>query len=158
MATASAPEWAWWLPLVPASLAIVVGAIVALVGVFQWQTARTKLKADLFDRRFEVYSATERFVAAILRHGGPKGTDNTPFLVALDKARFVFGDTRIFDFMEKVRKESNRLAAYEAELSRENRSGASVETIERRSELFSWFDSEYRRLAGVFEPFMKLKG
>jgi hypothetical protein len=38
---------------------------VAIVALLQWFVARNKLRLDLFDRRYKVYEATQKFVDSI---------------------------------------------------------------------------------------------
>ena len=46
--------------------ALVVAISVAVVAWLQWWVALNKLRLDLFHRRYRVYEATRKFLAAIL--------------------------------------------------------------------------------------------
>jgi hypothetical protein len=45
---------------------LIVGCAVAFIAWQQWQVANSKLRLDLFDRRYKVYDATRKFVAGIV--------------------------------------------------------------------------------------------
>lgn len=64
-----------------------------------------KVNVDLFDKRFEVYESTRKFLSFMITHGNAPGWNlsiegvtseaqmelQTNFLAAIDKARFLFG-------------------------------------------------------------------
>jgi hypothetical protein len=39
---------------------------VAIIAALQWRVAHNKLRLDLFDRRYQVYDATRKFLATIV--------------------------------------------------------------------------------------------
>jgi hypothetical protein len=55
-----------WLDNASKIATIVIATFVAFIGAFQWFTAREKLRLDLYDRRFEVYSRTVDLIQATM--------------------------------------------------------------------------------------------
>jgi hypothetical protein len=49
--------------------ALLISITVPIITWLQWQVADNKLRLDLFDRRYKVYDATQKFVAVIIRMG-----------------------------------------------------------------------------------------
>lgn len=92
-----------WLP--PFLLAI-AAACAAWIAFQQWVVARQKLNHDLFDRRFAVYVAAERYLVACLnQNGGGTTEDTNAFYEATKTAPFIF-DKDINDFLALILKHS----------------------------------------------------
>jgi len=80
------------IPLVTAFIA----AVVAVIALLQWKTAREKVLLDLFDKRFAVYDELRSVVG---RHitGGIDQTAYFQFARAASRAQFLFGpEVQIF--------------------------------------------------------------
>lgn len=91
-----------WLP--PFLLAF-IAACAAWVAFQQWVIARQKLNHDLFDRRFAVYIAAEKYLAACLNRNGGTQEDTGAFYEATKPAPFLF-DNDINEFLALIMKHS----------------------------------------------------
>jgi hypothetical protein len=68
------PHWTAYVSALLVPLVAIFGFIIAYQ---QWRTAQNKLKLDLFDRRFEIYHAARKLLAAIMTSG--KASDDELF-------------------------------------------------------------------------------
>ncbi|MCT8178901.1 hypothetical protein [Variovorax sp. CY25R-8] len=82
--------------------------LVALIaGVFgvtfswrSWQTARNKLKLDLFEKRYRVYLAIKSHVDRAIRDSAISADDVLQYLSIVEEARWLFSD-EMFDYLGK---------------------------------------------------------
>src|SRR5712691_9934192 len=76
---------------------------VVLIALQQWQTARDKLRLDLFDRRYKVFDATRRFLSTIGREATFTDSQLLEFHAATSDAEFLFG-MDVVDYLSQVRR------------------------------------------------------
>ena len=91
-----------WIP--PLLLAF-IAACAAWVAFQQWAVARLKLNHDLFDRRYDVFVATQDYLVACLNRDGGTQEDTGAFYHATKAAPFLF-DKEINEFLADVMKHS----------------------------------------------------
>ena len=77
-------------------------AIVAIAWQ-QWRVAETKLRLDLFDRRYKVYDAARKFLAVIIREAAFTNAELIEFNVGTSDAEFLFR-ADVVDYLGQVRK------------------------------------------------------
>jgi hypothetical protein len=69
---------------------LVLGVSVAIVAWLQWWVGHNKLRLDLFDRRYQVYDATRKFLATIIREGKFSQSELFEFDAGTSNAEFLF--------------------------------------------------------------------
>lgn len=69
---------------------VAIAAAVGCVGFAQWWTARTKLRADLFDKRWAIYQAMMEMLSAIVTHARVTEDDKRGFLKGTRGTLFLF--------------------------------------------------------------------
>src|SRR5215469_1120688 len=81
---------------------LVLGVAVGCVAWLQWRVARSKLRLDLFDRRYKIYEATQTFVDSI--NNDPQHVDSylNAFNTGMSNAAFLFG-ADIVSYIQLVR-------------------------------------------------------
>lgn len=68
-------------------------AVIALgIAFAQWWTARSRLKLDLFDRRWAVYQATRTMLAELVTHARASAETERAFLGGIRGAKWLFDD------------------------------------------------------------------
>ena len=90
------------------AVSVLTAIFVALIGFFQWRTAREKLVLDLFKDRLAVYSKVREAIRKIMGPGYAK--DNEVFVLlheARDEAQFLFGDDVELYLRELLRHAAN---------------------------------------------------
>jgi len=141
MSTSPIPAWIQ-------ILAALLTPVVALMAVYfarqQWLTARDKLKIDLFEKRWAIYTATMDFaVEACQAHK----TMNVPELNQLSthalEASFLLNraiSERLFEMSQRARS------------MRDGNLSPEAQAEERR-----WFEAQSRELPTLFVQFLKIR-
>jgi hypothetical protein len=106
-----------WTAYVSAILTPIVAIFAMFIARQQWNTARNKLRFDLFGERIKIYRATQRFLSMTMTNGRVdhsqlqtflSGTRDTRWIVALEVEEYL---TR------EIYEPAIRLQCLEAELS-----------------------------------------
>ena len=82
---------------------VVISLAITYIAWQQWQIARTKLRLDLFDRRYKVYDATRKFLAGILRDATFTDSQLFEFYAGTSDAEFLFASD-VMDYLAQLRK------------------------------------------------------
>lgn len=90
---------------IPAAIvALLVGGIAAAIAYRQYRIARTKLKLDLFDKRYAIFEEVWGILSDVVQNGTqtkPNRGMGTPFNNLVPKAAFLFG-ADIEEYVDKV--------------------------------------------------------
>jgi hypothetical protein len=89
---------------------------VALIGYFQYRTARQKFALDLFERRYETYTIVRQAVAQVTSRGSLDLASETALSEAIEKAYFFFGDD-VIQYLKGFQDDVIGVNSYAAELS-----------------------------------------
>jgi len=119
-----------------AFIALVIGAIAAIIAYRQYQVAHAKLKLDLFEMRFAIFSRTWEILSETATQGTRVrnyGLGN-PFSNFIPEAAFLFGKD-VEEYLSMAVKQWTELWGIEAEPNVPRHA-------ERRAELERWFFQE----------------
>lgn len=108
-----------WTAYLQALLTPVVAVLAALIAWRQWQTARNKLRLDLFDRRFAVYDAARSFLGSIATSGKVKEDALTKYLLGTREARWLLNKD-IEEFLRAIYVDAVHHQATDEELNSAN--------------------------------------
>jgi hypothetical protein len=130
-----------------------LGAVVTIVAVLQWRIARNKLRLDLFDRRYKVYEATQKFVDSINRDPEHVGSYLNDFNVGTSNAEFLF-DADVLNYIKLVRKNAVHMQTarvlYESEQDSEER----TRNIEKYQADREWLIEQATAMTKTFAPYL----
>ena len=87
---------------------LVLAASVAIVAWLQWWVALNKLRLDLFDRRYKVYDATRKYLAAIFQEAKFTNSQLFEFYAGTSDAEFLFGND-VVKYLEEIRTRAVRM-------------------------------------------------
>lgn len=93
--------------ILQALLTPVIAIIAVRIGYLQYKHSREKLRLDLYNKRFAVFSAARNFLSAIVREGVPSQATTSRFSIDSAEAQFLFASD-IIDFLESLLKEGYR--------------------------------------------------
>jgi len=101
---------------------VAIAFYVASVGTFQWFTAREKVRLDLYNRRFDVYTRTIDFMQALMGWTYVTPEDRrakyNAFMRAVRESRFLFADDpRILALLEEFNLRSFKVTGFIGETS-----------------------------------------
>ena len=141
---------------------IILPTVIASFAVYiawrQHQTARNKLKLDLFDRRFKVYGGVIDLLSTVLRDGQVHSDDLTKYHVETNAKEFLFDDD-IVEFMAEVRKNAIVLRQVNQQLQslRDDREKERHQLAGDDAELCRWFAEQLELAPSKFENYLGFK-
>jgi len=102
--------------LISTAPAVLISAYVAWVAYQQYRTTREKLRLDLYDRRFGVYTAAIDFYHVLSRYDEnlqPHQEAHRTFIKAVRESRFLFGhDNEIVSILEEMHARAARIMGF----------------------------------------------
>jgi hypothetical protein len=138
---------------VPA-VAVLIAAVVALIGYFQWQTAHHRIVLDLFDRRFDTYESFRNIVTQHLTWGEITNEMLLDYVRNTSRARFLFGP-EVVQYLENSYR--SLVQVKYSEYSRHTPEAKREPEEERVSLLFERLSSFYTETDALFGPYMRLQ-
>jgi hypothetical protein len=145
-----------WAPILSATAVFVVGALGLYVAFRQWQTARTRVQLDLYDRRRPVYDAVVQFVGDVLTVGTPTYTRTIELAKDTQSATYIFGP-EIGDYVRELERRADDTRAAEVKLQTTSAEPDRKVLIEEIVTGRAWFQSQFGRLDRLFRPYLQLE-
>lgn len=171
------PHWTAYV----AALAVPLTAIIALtttiitsyIAFQQWQTARRKLKLDLFDRRYDLYVAAKHLIKILQRHYSTPSKDPNIDSVETDDdfraevialaekvlvADWLVSDDEAVEFLLNLA--GHAYKTHDAILDMERSSTTDEQrdlAIEDQKEARRWLVQNRNHLKTIFTPYLKLE-
>jgi hypothetical protein len=149
MASSALPLWVQILQALAVPTIAVAGAWIA---VQQMLIARTKLRHDLYDRRFAVYEAARKLLVEIIQQGHPSREQVREYVIKTADATFLLND-EIAKYLEKIRARASRLRAINATQPHEQ-----IHLQQQDDMLFAWMTEQLPvGLVEKFKSFLTLE-
>lgn len=140
-----------------AILTPLVAVFLAYIALQQLRTNKEKLKLDKFDKRFEIYEATKKYLSKISADGDVKSDDLADFGIETSKSYFLFGN----DIEEYLRELYSRGVDlnYTQKKLRSDRMSQAVrnEVIEKDHEAFTWLTGQLLESKNIFGKYMRFE-
>jgi hypothetical protein len=147
------PEWVQWLQ------ALAVPTIAAVGLLLAWQQvaiARTKLRHDLFDRRFKVFEAARMFLARVMRSGRVSDAHFGDFTTGVIDAQFLLGQ-EVHAYLFEIRRRAAALQALKETLEPLPAGAEKTQLAEKAGEELTWLVAQLDVLPDKFKPFLTLE-
>jgi hypothetical protein len=142
------------LPIATFALSVAVG----IVAWLQWRLARSKLRLDLFDRRYKIYETTSKFVDSI--NNDPEHVDSylNDFNAGTWNAGFLF-DADVVNYIQVVREKAVHMRTahtlYEAEERKtQPDEAARVRNIKGYEADRAWLVKQATAMTTTFAPYL----
>ena len=143
-----------WIDILSALLTPTIAIVGIGIAIFQWKINQKRLQHELFERRIKLYEIVTTHIANGICNGTFYNKEEMQFLRDTKHARFIF-DKNIADFVDEIYKKSidlSFLTRREQELS-----GTVLEqTMQKRTQVFKWFQSELNNIQNRFEKYLQL--
>ena len=127
------------------ALTPLIAVIAAYVAYQQYHTNRDKLRLDLYDRRFELYTALVDLCTSVASSGIPGSTEFGKFVQARHKTQFLF-DTGVATYIEAMRLKAIQAEYLHKRLEDDQRPPVGeARTLASRehSDLMKWFGDQF---------------
>lgn len=146
------------LKLLYGALTPIIAILAAYIAWRQHQISRSKLKLDLYDRRFKVYRGLMDLFAAVLRDVKVSRADLANYYSQTNEKVFLF-DSDIVAFMIQVREKAVELRQIKEKMEHITEDGGNElnELSERDTELLRWFDEQLNIAPRRFEKYLGFK-
>lgn len=144
-----------WIDLLTALLTPVIALAAIWIARRQSKINRNRLKLELFDRRFKVYSRVASFLSQIMIDGKVQDGADMAFLRDTRTASILFDD-RIKALISDIYEKAVRLHALGAELDALH-GDPRIENLEGQTEIKRWISETLINLEERFKPYLKLE-
>lgn len=144
------------IQVLQALLVPLLGFLGAYIAWQQMVTARTKLKHDLFDRRFAIFAATRTFLSTILRDARVNDEDMWKYRAGIGEAAFLLSDG-LRNYLEQIWKEAVAMKMYHAQLDGVPVGERRSALVEAEHEKLTWLTEQLPVLIECFKPFLQLE-
>lgn len=145
-----------WLSVLQGLLTPAIAVAVATIGFLQWRTAHQKVVLDLFDRRFEIYTETSKF----LRHAvNNRSSMELEFLLGFhtvrNRATFLFGED-LCDHLRVIHERAIQMASSSAGLPELKRGAERKALVKSIMTDLKKLNHDFGELAQIFQPYLKM--
>jgi hypothetical protein len=144
------------LPFATVVLAAVVTFVAVLqwrVAVLQWRVAGNKLRLDLFDRRYKVYEAIQKFVDSI--NSDPEHVISylNDFNVGTSNAEFLF-EADVLNYIKLVREKAVDMLTARNLYERERDDEERTRNIKKYGADRKWLVEQAKTMTKTFAPYL----
>lgn len=129
-----------------ALLALCLSGLSLVVSFMSWRSAVQSTKATIYERRYEVYADTERFISAWMRAGTPDLSMLPDLVGAWSRSHFLF-DKDVTDYLRKLWTDAVQ-ANYLNKIIRGDIPGDHGKAVDKDHELLK-FHCDYDKLRDV---------
>ena len=145
-------------------MAALMTPLIAVFGVYiafqQWHTARSKLKLDLFERRYAVYQAAVDVMSKTDALGVLSKEEVDRFQVAIRGARFIFDDS-VGAYLDETHDRIRQILFITENIKSQTTASASrSEATAKRNEHRTWVASQWteKMLDARLGEYLRLQG
>jgi hypothetical protein len=133
-------------------LTLLLGVAVAFIAWRQWWVARTKLRLDLFDRRYKVYEATRDFLILIAKNPDVEHARFVEFAMATADAEFFFRSD-VVEYLGQIRDRVRDMQAQQT-LSHEATGDELSRRVKAEHDQRAWLEEQITAMTSVFAPYL----
>jgi len=127
-----------WVDYISALLLPSIAIVAMLIAWLQWDTNKRRLRHELFDRRYRVFEAAQKFIVTALRDLTIEQKDLSVFYAEKLGATFIF-DEEIDNYLNTMYKKATQL-----------RVANKTDNDKELQKLSDWFEEQGRTLEDVF--------
>ena len=145
-----------WVDIMTALLTPTIAILGSAIAILQWRTNRLRLKHELFDKRYDVYTSAMAFIVSVVQYNQIKELDRIAFLAGTKGAKFLF-PKKINDYLDMIHTKACDLQCSIDELGGTLSDAKRAENIKTRHDIIKWFVAQLGMLADEIQPFIELK-
>ena len=145
-----------WVDILTALLTPVIAVLGSIFAFLQWRINQNRLKHELFEKRYDVYSATTAFIASIVQSAKVEHNERVMFLRNTKSAKLLF-PKKATEYLDEIHSKACDLGCLIDELDGVMDSKERSENVKKQRELKDWFFSQLTDIDQIFLSFIKLK-
>ena len=145
-----------WTQVLSALLTPTIAIFGSFIAYKQWRSAQKKLKMELFEKRYSVYSETKSFIISIMSSGKAEDDKLFKFRAATKEAKWVLNDEIAKYLDEKIWNKAIDLQTLRAELEGVPVSDERTANVRKQGEIKKELYAQNEIIEKMFTPFLKL--
>lgn len=146
-----------WIDVLSALLTPTIALVAVGIAAFQLRLANTKVKFDLFEKRYAVYSAVNEFIGQTLSAGNSTPDMQREFLNGTNSAQFLF-DESFAKFIHTVWCEVIDLETSCTIIAQPSSADERQEHVQKRAAIKKSLAKRLGELNELSKPYLKLRG
>jgi len=146
-----------WTQVLAALLTPTIAVFGSLIAYQQWQTAKKKLKLDLFEKRFSVYIVARDFVTTVMTHGKAKDEEMYKFVSGTREAKWLFNSEICTYLDDNIWDYAVELQTLNAELEGVPVGDERTKNVQRQGEIKKLLYAQYGVLDKKLAPYLQLE-
>lgn len=142
-------------------LTLCVTAFVALIGLFQfltarqqWRTANNRAVLDLFERRYQVYNDVREAVRFVVARGTNNDENTSKVAQAAEQAKFIFGDD-VVSYLDQIYTDMSWLTSLASEFEALDDPAKRKANITKQREYKDRIQAFRVKAPALFGPYMR---
>ncbi|MCG2778536.1 MAG: hypothetical protein L6406_22915 [Desulfobacterales bacterium] len=144
-----------WVDVLTALITPTIAIAGIAIAVFQWRLSKVRYKHELFDKRWEQFSAIRDFIGKARTKGKVSRDDEYDFMIATRGCEFLFDDD-IKTLVEDVLKKAVYLNTLQEELEGLKEPEERKRNVAHQRETRDWFEEQTSGLGQRFKKFLRL--
>ena len=135
----------------------VIGIIVAIIAYQQWRTNNYRLKLDLYEKRYKVYTALKKLLSTILIKGNAENEAIDIFMSEIREVDFLFEEDIATYLIDDVYKKAIALQCNQKLLFGDNSSPTGPERSKlarENADLKQWFTNQFDVAKNNFKKYL----
>jgi len=145
-----------WTAYLQALLTPVIAFFAVYVAASQWSTARNKLRLDLFEKRYAVYEAAQKFIGSIVTSGKVKDDSVYEYMVATRAAKWIVSPEVDEYLQRELYNPALRLQVLQTMLEGEPVGDVRSQNSAQQLALKTHFNAQYEQLDYWFKAYLQL--
>ena len=145
-----------WTQYISAVGIPVIAVTAAWIAFRQSQTARDKLKFDLFEKRMEVYVAVRKALTQISQQGNLTLEQQVQYIQGTRSARWLFGP-EVFNYLDTTLWHKIVDLELHNTMSKDSETPERSKHIQERAETMKWMIRQNKEFDALVENYLTLK-
>lgn len=145
-----------WTAYLQALLTPVIAFFAVYVAASQWNTARNKLRLDLFEKRYAVYEAAQRFIGSIVTSGTVKEDSILTYMIATRAAKWIVSHEVDEYLQRELYAPAIKLQTLQSMLEGLPVGEERTQNVARQAEFKIHFNAQYKQLDNWFSAYLQL--
>ena len=126
---------------------------VVVIAWQQWRIADSKLRLDLFDRRYKVYDATRKFLAVIIREATFTDSQLFEFYGGTSDAEFLFG-ADVVEYLGQIRNRAVDMRTHQTLFQQMPFGDERSRHVQANHDDLSWLNDQITAMTKIFAPYL----
>jgi hypothetical protein len=145
-----------WTAYLQALLTPVIAFFAVYVAASQWNTARNKLRLDLFEKRYAVYEAAQKFIGSIVTSGKVNNDNILTYMTATRAAKWIVSH-EVGEYLEReLYTPAIELQTLQSMLVGVPVGEERTKNVARQAALKTHFNAQYKQLDIWFSAYLQL--